>query len=124
MATLLAVLCLVDSWCGEAFVVPPHRRGPTSTIKAQPLYSFFNFGGGAKAGGSAKKAGPFTITVKQSFFKDAQLKVENGPVNLRKELLNQKVDLYPLQGKVYNCGGAGVCGTCAVNVLANGNNLR
>jgi len=102
-----------------AFLLPP-----TTPTRTQPLHGFFNFGGGAKAQGSKKTAGPFTITVKQSFFKDAQLKVDSGAVNLRKELLKDKIDLYPLQGKVYNCGGAGVCGTCAVEVLKGAENLR
>lgn len=27
-----------------------------------------------------------------------------------------------LQGKIYNCGGGGSCGTCAVNVVAGASN--
>ena len=45
-------------------------------------------------------------------------------VNLRKELMANKVDIYPLKAKITgNCGGAGICGTCAVKVLAGKENL-
>jgi ferredoxin len=45
-------------------------------------------------------------------------------VNLRKELMANKVDIYPLKAKVTgNCGGAGICGTCAVKVLAGKENM-
>lgn len=43
------------------------------------------------------------------------VKVEQD-TNLRKALLQAKVDLYTLGGKLRNCGGAGQCGTCAVDV--------
>lgn len=40
-------------------------------------------------------------------------------VNLRKELMTNKIDIYPLKAKMTgNCGGAGICGTCAVKVLS------
>ena len=45
-------------------------------------------------------------------------------VNLRKELIANNVDIYPLKAKITgNCGGAGICGTCAVKVLDGGANL-
>mmetsp|Transcript_25434 Transcript_25434/g.24325 ORF Transcript_25434/g.24325 Transcript_25434/m.24325 type:complete len:149 (-) Transcript_25434:226-672(-) len=45
-------------------------------------------------------------------------------VNLRKELIANKIDVYPLKAKVTgNCGGAGICGTCAVKVLDGGANM-
>lgn len=45
-------------------------------------------------------------------------------VNLRKELMANKVDIYPLKAKITgNCGGAGICGTCAVKVLAGKENM-
>lgn len=40
-------------------------------------------------------------------------------VNLRKELMANGVDVYPFRAKITgNCGGAGICGTCAVKVIA------
>ena len=48
-----------------------------------------------------------------------------APFNLRKELIAKKVDVYPLKAKLTgNCGGAGICGTCAVRVLEGGANLN
>jgi ferredoxin len=39
-------------------------------------------------------------------------------VNLRRLLIDNNVDVYPLKAKVLgNCGGAGICGTCAVKVI-------
>eukprot|EP00871_Galdieria_phlegrea_P003012 jgi/Galph1/3711/GphlegSOOS_G2344.1 len=37
--------------------------------------------------------------------------------NLRKVLRKNKVDVYTLGGKLRNCGGAGQCGTCIVDVV-------
>jgi ferredoxin len=49
---------------------------------------------------------------------------EEKTVNLRKELMKNNIDVYTLKSKITgNCGGAGVCGTCAVKVLEGGNNL-
>ena len=43
--------------------------------------------------------------------------VAEKEVNLRKALQANKVDVYPLRAKITgNCGGAGICGTCAVQV--------
>lgn len=36
--------------------------------------------------------------------------------NLRKALLDNKVDLYTLGGKLRNCGGGGQCGTCIIAI--------
>lgn len=36
--------------------------------------------------------------------------------NLRQALLDAKVDLYTLGGKLRNCGGGGQCGTCLISV--------
>ena len=40
----------------------------------------------------------------------------DGETNLRRALLDDKVDVYTLGGKLRNCGGAGQCGTCLINV--------
>lgn len=46
-------------------------------------------------------------------------------VNLRKELIANKVDVYPLRAKITgNCGGAGICGTCAVKVIDGAANIN
>lgn len=43
--------------------------------------------------------------------------VAEKEVNMRKALQANKVDVYPLKAKITgNCGGAGICGTCAVQV--------
>jgi len=36
--------------------------------------------------------------------------------NLRKVLLNNKIDLYNGNAKVINCHGIGTCGTCSVDI--------
>ncbi|KAG5182236.1 hypothetical protein JKP88DRAFT_278211 [Tribonema minus] len=40
----------------------------------------------------------------------------DAPVNLRKLLLDNKVDLYKPLDKLKQCGGGGTCGTCRVRV--------
>jgi ferredoxin len=58
--------------------------------------------------------------------KEIQCGGENaGVMNLRKILMTNKVDVYPLRAKLTgNCGGAGICGTCAVKVLDGMPNLN
>jgi ferredoxin len=45
-------------------------------------------------------------------------RVLEAPVgsNLRKVLLENKIDVYTLRGKLTNCGGGGQCGTCIVDI--------
>lgn len=43
------------------------------------------------------------------------LEVPKGS-NLRKVLLENKIDVYTLRGKLTNCGGGGQCGTCIVDI--------
>jgi ferredoxin len=53
------------------------------------------------------------------------IETKEKSVNLRKELMANKVDVYPLKAKITgNCGGAGICGTCAVKVLEGANNMN
>ena len=37
--------------------------------------------------------------------------------------MDNKVDVYKFTGKLNNCGGAGVCGACAVKVIDGAANL-
>ncbi|KAL2649801.1 hypothetical protein R1flu_017929 [Riccia fluitans] len=45
------------------------------------------------------------------------LTVQSGERNLRKFMIENKLELYGLYGKVMNCGGGGSCGTCMVDIL-------
>ena len=46
---------------------------------------------------------------------DKSVEVMEG-TNLRRAALENGIDLYKLVAKMMNCGGAGQCGTCIVNV--------
>ena len=46
---------------------------------------------------------------------DKSVNVAEG-ANLRRAALENGIDLYKLVAKMMNCGGAGQCGTCVVNV--------
>jgi ferredoxin len=122
MLALRVVLLLALLGASLAFFLPaaaPQQR----TKGGMTMLNLFNAKKSAGAGGKQKT---FTITVQQKFYKDAELVVEGAgtPVNLRKELMKNKIDIYPLQGKIYNCGGGGQCGTCAVQVIKGGQNLK
>ncbi|CAM9165599.1 unnamed protein product [Choristocarpus tenellus] len=79
------------------------------------------FGGGGS--NSKAKAKGININVRQKTgFKETTINIP-AQKNLRKVLLDNKVDVYPLQGKIYNCGGGGSCGTCAVNVIDGAKNM-
>jgi ferredoxin len=43
--------------------------------------------------------------------------------NLRMAALENGIDVYKLMAKLTNCGGAGQCGTCIVNVVEGLENL-
>ncbi|CAM6097750.1 unnamed protein product [Calypogeia fissa] len=45
------------------------------------------------------------------------LSAVSGEKNLRKFMLENKLELYTFHGKVMNCGGGGSCGTCIVEIL-------
>ncbi len=124
LSVLLALLGVASS-----FLAPAPQLGASLMASSQPqtrragdvtMLGMFN----KKASAGTKKK-TFTVTVQQKFYKDAELEVEGGaPVNLRKELMKNKIDIYPLQGKIYNCGGGGQCGTCAIQVVAGAKNLN
>lgn len=84
----------------------------------------FNFGGKAAAAAADTKKS-FSITVDGKDIIVGDEKSGDKVTNLRKILLNNKVDVYPLRAKITgNCGGAGICGTCAVKVIEGAQNIN
>lgn len=73
-------------------------------------------------GGNKKKTlnkNPFTVKVDGK-----PIVSETKGVNLRKLCQENKIDVYPFKAKFSgNCGGAGICGTCAVKVLKGDSNF-
>ncbi|MGF1486962.1 MAG: 2Fe-2S iron-sulfur cluster-binding protein [Prochloraceae cyanobacterium] len=53
---------------------------------------------------------------------DKEVVAANG-ANLRKQALENKIDLYTFKGKLTNCGGYGQCGTCIVEIVSGMENL-
>ncbi|KAG5190166.1 ferredoxin, partial [Tribonema minus] len=98
----------------EAFLVAPALQRPVQRDTLTPRMLF------GKKAAPAKSKG-IEVTVQQKYFKDTVVAMEQ-PGNLRKALMGAGIEIYPLQGKIYNCGGGGSCGTCTVNVVAGGNN--
>ena len=74
--------------------------------------------------GSAKKkaqAKSKSVTIKVD---GKEITSETAPFNLRKTLQDNKVNVYPFKTKLTgNCGGAGICGTCAVKVTKGESNI-
>ena len=103
MFCLLFALMIMQS---EAFFMQPFA---TRTVRSDLSMMF---GGKKEATGISIKVEGKTITSGEK------------SVNLRKELQANKIDVYPLKAKITgNCGGAGICGTCAVKVLEGGANM-
>ncbi|MGK7911186.1 MAG: 2Fe-2S iron-sulfur cluster-binding protein [Synechococcus sp.] len=53
---------------------------------------------------------------------DKSVTVAEG-TNLRRAALENGIDLYKLVAKMMNCGGAGQCGTCIVDVTEGADRL-
>ncbi len=53
---------------------------------------------------------------------DKSVTVAEG-TNLRRAALENGIDLYKLVAKMMNCGGAGQCGTCVVDVTQGAERL-
>lgn len=106
---ILIALLLVYSFTGSlAFFVP--MTSSHSHLKLSMIF------GKAAAKPTNQK---IVITVDNKVIESSQ------PCNLRKVLLDNKVDVYPLVAKVTgNCGGAGICGTCAVKVISGMENFN
>lgn len=74
--------------------------------------------GAAKKKAAAKSK---SVTIKVD---GKEITSESAPFNLRKTLIDNKVGVYGLKAKVTgNCGGAGICGTCAVKVTSGASNI-
>ena len=62
--------------------------------------------------------GPVTITVESPDQPTRQINALKG-LNLRRVLLDNRVEVYDMRGKLSNCGGGGTCTTCAVAIRDN-----
>ncbi|CAM9472543.1 unnamed protein product [Discosporangium mesarthrocarpum] len=119
MARFAASLLLLSLFVAVAhgFMAPCTLRTNMRTGSVGGMHMLFG-------GGSAKKASTgINIKVRQKTgFKETIVTIPSQK-NLRKSLMDNKIDIYPLQGKIYNCGGGGSCGTCAVDVMDGAKNL-
>lgn len=57
------------------------------------------------------------------FVKENKEIVAANGANLRLKAMENNIDIYTLIGKMTNCGGAGQCGTCIVQVVEGLENL-
>ncbi|AFZ59678.1 (2Fe-2S)-binding protein [Anabaena cylindrica FACHB-243] len=57
------------------------------------------------------------------FVKENKEIVTADGANLRLKAMENNIDIYTLIGKMTNCGGAGQCGTCIVQVVEGLENL-
>ncbi|MFW6264040.1 MAG: 2Fe-2S iron-sulfur cluster-binding protein [Cyanobacteriota bacterium] len=57
------------------------------------------------------------------FVKENKEVVAANGANLREKMLQNGIDLYTIKGKLMNCGGAGQCGTCVVEIVEGMENL-
>ncbi len=53
---------------------------------------------------------------------DKEVFAVNG-ANLRKQAVDNGIDLYTFRGKMVSCGGYGQCGTCIVEIVSGMENL-
>ena len=110
-AMLLLVAIFAMMLTSSAFT-PPQGGGVRSRAASVSML----FGGGKKKGSST---GPITIKVDGK-----TINAEGKNLNLRKVCQDNKIDVYPLRTKFGgNCGGAGICGNCAVKVIKGAENI-
>ncbi|MEA5580804.1 2Fe-2S iron-sulfur cluster-binding protein [Nodularia harveyana UHCC-0300] len=57
------------------------------------------------------------------FIKENQEVIAADGANLRLKAMQNGIDIYKLIGKMTNCGGAGQCGTCIVEIVEGMENL-
>ena len=113
---LVLFVCVLEI---SAFCVMPST--PLARVARSDMSMLFNFGkkSGSGSGGGKGKAIEITVNGKT-------LSADPGQkaVNLRKELTKNKIDVYSLRGKFDNCGGSGICGRCAVEVVDGAKNFN
>ena len=108
---LLLLAVLVMMLTSSAFAP---QQGGSARSRAASMSMLF--GGGKKKGANS---GPITIKVDGK-----TINAEGKNINLRKVCQDNKIDVYPLKTKFSgNCGGAGICGKCAVKVIKGGENI-
>ncbi len=57
------------------------------------------------------------------FVNEGKSVVATEGANLRRRALEEGIDVYKMMAKLMNCGGAGQCGTCVMEVVAGLENL-
>ena len=109
-AMLLMVCILALVLTTQSFSSGGSRRSRSSSLSML-------FGMKKKTGGG--KGGAITIKVDGK-----TINAEGKNLNLRKVCQDNKIDVYPLKTKISgNCGGAGICGKCAVKVISGEKNI-
>ncbi|CAM6127574.1 unnamed protein product [Calypogeia fissa] len=103
------------------------RRGRGIGRQCWPLVAALNTetasssASSSSSSGQAEKQGPPIIELQflspDSTSDFQTLSAVSGEKNLRKFMLEKKLELYTFYGKVMNCGGGGSCGTCIVEIL-------
>ena len=114
---ILIAVVLIGLYGSLSSAFHPFSNGITrKTSSEHHLSMIFGMGGAKKPAVGGK------IVIKVDGNKI--IETEEKSVNLRKELQKNKIDVYGFRGKLNNCGGAGICGTCAVKVLEGAQNLN
>lgn len=98
------------SFVGETICSTTPKRTASAVrmvLDTKPSVGFNSFG-------AATEEKTFTVTVLAG---NSQREIQvNRETNLRRALLDNKVDVYTIKGKLTNCGGGGSCGTCLISV--------
>mmetsp|Transcript_17046 Transcript_17046/g.57839 ORF Transcript_17046/g.57839 Transcript_17046/m.57839 type:complete len:158 (-) Transcript_17046:79-552(-) len=97
---------------GRAPLAPRAARG-----RELEMIGLFN----NKASGTKKG---IVITVASKGQPPMEIQADGSGVNLRRALQSKGVEVYGIRGKLNNCGGGGVCGMCAVDVVEGMENLN
>eukprot|EP00599_Poterioochromonas_sp_BG-1_P014858 CAMPEP_0173158060 /NCGR_PEP_ID=MMETSP1105-20130129/16060_1 /TAXON_ID=2985 /ORGANISM="Ochromonas sp., Strain BG-1" /LENGTH=164 /DNA_ID=CAMNT_0014075773 /DNA_START=127 /DNA_END=621 /DNA_ORIENTATION=- len=113
LLVLVLILCFM-SQC-QSFQASSSSSSNSPSLRRSPLRMIFSSLNSRSAAKPAVTI-PYKITVDKK-----EITVDNAShnSNLRKLLISNKIDVYPLRAKLTgNCGGAGICGTCAVKVVS------